>query len=89
MEASYFRSVSQMKGPWKIQCCCASNWVSSLIRSRTFVRIDGPSFSVVKVGVSAVNGEVGMGQSAARSVKRISIAVLATLEPSSFMVIKN
>ena len=47
----------------------------------TFVRVDCPSFSFVKVSIPAVDGEVGVGQSAAGPVESVSISVLSILKP--------
>lgn len=46
----------------------------------TSERIYGPGFAVVKVSIAAIDGEVGVGQSSARAVKGITVAVFATLK---------
>ena len=47
----------------------------------TSVGINGPLFSVIEVGVSAVNWEVSVSKCAASAVKWIAISMLALLEP--------
>lgn len=46
----------------------------------TFVRIDRPRFGFVEMGISSVNGEIGVGQSATCAVKGIAVSVFSRLK---------
>jgi len=53
---------------------------SDLKKIGTAIAFDGPSFAIVEVSVTTVYRKIRVCQSAARSIERITVAVLAYLE---------
>jgi ABC-type methionine transport system permease subunit len=56
---------------------------------RATVTAHSPSFGVVKMRITTVNGKVSVRQGTARSIKRITVTVLTHLEPDLNMNLKE
>lgn len=54
----------------------------------TWVRIDGPDFVVVEMGITSVDGEVCVSEGASSTVERIPVSVFAPLESDFYVDLK-
>lgn len=72
-ECTFDVAVTQTEGMAELVC-------RDLEEIGAAITSDGPPFGIVKMSVTAVHGEVRVCQSAAGSVERITVAVLAYFE---------